>query len=187
MADGDDLDCQLIPVGEQALGSLHVGEQDLETTVLDAVEQFFPGPPGVHSHRDRAGRGDPHERGDPLRVVAQGDADPVAGLNAPSLQRIGALGRTVPHVLVGVALVLVDVEVVPGVVQTTCVEVAQVSRRVREHGEVHPADGLGARFVRFARRRHRSDSGFEFQLHSSPPGPRTYDAGRPTSAARPST
>ena len=45
---------ELIEVGEQALGSLHVREQDFETTVLDAVDQLFPGPPGVHGHGDRA-------------------------------------------------------------------------------------------------------------------------------------
>ena len=172
MAHGDDFDVQLGQVGQQALGPFEVGEEKLEGAVLDAVDQFVAGPPGVDGNRHGAHRRDAHERGDPLGVVAQCDAHPIPAADATLVQPIGALRRAIPHFLIGEALILIDVEVVVGVIETACVERAQMGGRIREHGEIHTVYVLCVRLVRLASRGHRGDGGFEFRLHCLSPGER---------------
>ena len=170
VADGDDFDIKPVEVRLKALGPLPVREQQLQAAVLDPVDELLAGPPGVDGHRNRADGGHSHERGDPLRVVAQGDADAIAGLDAAFDQAVGALRRPFPHGAIGVALPLVDVEVLVGVVETALVERAQVRRRIREHGEVDAANAHRAGLIRLPGCRDRRHGGLEFRLHLPPLG-----------------
>ena len=122
--DRDQFDVEAIEMRQQPFGPFHVREQELETAVLDSVDQFLTGPPCVDGHRHGAHRRDPHERGDPLRVVAQGDTDPVTWLDSTCAEPVGALRGPVPHGLEGEPLILVDVEVLVGLVESAGVEIA---------------------------------------------------------------
>ena len=165
VAHGYQRDAEFVHAVGQALGALAVREQQVEAAVLHAVGQLVPGPPGVHGHRDAAGAGDAHERGHPLRIIAQRDADAIPRPDAAARQRVGAAGREFPHLAVGVALVAVDVEILVAVFQPAGVQRPQMRWRVGEHGEVHAADALGARLVGLARRGDLRHRGGQIGLH----------------------
>ena len=168
VSNGHQFDIELAEVRRQALGALDVREEELEATVFDAVDQFLAGPPGVHGDRDGTHRRDAHEGRNPLGIVPERDTDPIPGLYPAFLQAVGALGRLVPHGLVGVALVLVDVEVLLRVGEPAHVDLAQVVGGVGEYREIDAANRREARLVGLAGRGDLGDGIRQFGFYGKP-------------------